>query len=82
METTARGILANAKLLIERGAPLDAINSHGLTPLSGAIQCLEEQSEWTPNDSTVDIAATLIGAGRESGIGEDDARCGRVPWPN
>ena len=58
-----RGLLANAKLLIKRGAPLDAANSRGDTPLAVAIRCLEEQSEWTPNEYTVDIAAALIDAG-------------------
>ncbi len=28
-----------------------------------AIRCIEEQSEWTPNDYTVEIAAALIEAG-------------------
>lgn len=58
-----RGRLASAKLLIERSASLDAVNAHGLTPLAVAFRCLEEQSEWTPNDFTVDIAAALIDAG-------------------
>jgi hypothetical protein len=51
------------KLLIERSAPLDAADDHGDTPLEVAVHCLEEQSEWTPNDYTVDIAAALIQAG-------------------
>ncbi len=62
-EATGRGLLANARLLIERGAPLDARNSRGLTPLGVAIRCFEEQSEWTPNDFTLPIAAALIDAG-------------------
>ena len=61
--TAARGRLESTKLLIERGAPLEAQNARGNTPLAVAIRCLEEQSEWTPNDYTVDIAAALIQAG-------------------
>jgi ankyrin repeat protein len=58
-----RGLLANAKLLMERGVPIDAANGRGDTPLAMAIRCLEEQSEWTPNEYTIDIAAALIHAG-------------------
>jgi ankyrin repeat protein len=61
--TAARGRLESTKLLIERGAPLEAQNAGGNTPLAVAIRCLEEQSEWTPNDYTVDIAVALIQAG-------------------
>ena len=61
--TAARGRLENTQLLIERGAPLEAANARGDTPLSVAIRCLEEQSEWTPNDYSVGVAAALIHAG-------------------
>ncbi len=58
-----RGLLANVKLLIGRGVPLEATNARGRTPLAVAIRCFEEQSEWTPNDSTLPIAHALIDAG-------------------
>lgn len=59
----AQGRQAIAELLIERGAPLEAKRRGGLTPLGVALRCLEQQSEWTPNDSTLPIAETLIRAG-------------------
>ena len=62
-EATGRGLLANALLLMERGAPMDAANHRGDTPLEVAIRCLEEQSEWTPNEFTLPIAEALIRAG-------------------
>jgi ankyrin repeat protein len=58
-----RGLLANAKLLIERGAPLEAKNTRGCTPLGVAVRCFEQQSEWTPNDYIPAIAQALIDAG-------------------
>ena len=58
-----RGLLPIAKLLIERGAPLEAKNARGRTPLAVSIRCFEEQSEWTPNESTPAIAQALIDAG-------------------
>jgi ankyrin repeat protein len=58
-----RGLLANAKLLIDRGAPLEAKNTRGYTPLGVAVRCFEQQSEWTPNDYTPAIAQALINAG-------------------
>jgi ankyrin repeat protein len=57
------GLLPIAKLLIERGAPLEAKNARGRTPLAVCVRCFEEQSEWTPNDSTPAIAQVLIDAG-------------------
>jgi ankyrin repeat protein len=59
----ARGRLEIVKLLLERGAPLDAVNSRGDTALDVAMRCLVEQSEWTPNDFTLQIAEDLIRAG-------------------
>jgi hypothetical protein len=50
-------------LLIERGAPLEARRHGGLTPLGVAFLCLEQQSEWTPNEYTLPIAEALIKAG-------------------
>jgi ankyrin repeat protein len=52
-----------AELLIERGAPLEARRHKGRTPLSVAFVCLEQQSEWTPNEYTLPIAEALIKAG-------------------
>src|SRR5262249_35906195 len=60
---TARGRRSVAELLIERGAPLEAKRHGGWTPLGVAVRCLEEQSEWTPNEYTLSIAEALIAAG-------------------
>ena len=54
--------LSTVKLLIERGAPLEATNGRGATPLSLAVSSLVEVSEWTPHGST-DIVAALLDAG-------------------
>jgi ankyrin repeat protein len=54
--------LATVKLLIERGAPLEATNGHDETPLAVAVRSLVEISEWTPH-SSVEIVAALLGAG-------------------
>jgi ankyrin repeat protein len=59
----AQGRQAIAELLIERGAALEAKRRGGFTPLGVAFRCLEQQSEWTPNDCTLPIAETLIRAG-------------------
>ena len=45
-----RGRLAVVKLLIERGAPLEATNRWGLSPLAMALRALVELSECTQND--------------------------------
>jgi ankyrin repeat protein len=58
-----RGRLAMVKLLIERGAPLEATHHSGVTPLGMAIRALVEQSEWTPNEFSLEIAAALLSAG-------------------
>ncbi len=58
-----RGRLANVNLLIERGAPLEAVNCRGDTPLAVAVRGFVEQSEWNPNESTIEIARALINAG-------------------
>jgi ankyrin repeat protein len=60
---TSHGRLPAAELLIERGAPLEAKRHGGLTPLRVAFLCLEQQSEWTPNEFTLPIAEVLIKAG-------------------
>ena len=59
----ARGCQPVAELLIERGAPIEAKRHGGRTPLAVAILCLEQQSEWTPNEYTLPIAEALIRAG-------------------
>ena len=59
----AHGRQAVARLLIERGAPLEATRHGGWTPLKVAFLCLEQQSEWTPNEHTLPIAEALIAAG-------------------
>ena len=64
----ARGRLANVELLIERGAPLEAANDRGYTPLAVAIRCLVEQSEFTPNEFTLAIAKALIDAGANPAV--------------
>ena len=51
------------ELLIERGAPLEAKRHVSETPLRVAFLCLEQQSEWTPNEYTLPIAEALIEAG-------------------
>ena len=58
-----RGLLPMVKLLIERGAPLEATHKSGATPLAAALRGLVEQSEWTPNEYTIQIAQTLLHAG-------------------
>ena len=58
-----RGRLEMVKLLIERGAPLEATHRSGATPLAVALQALVEQSEWTPNEYSIEIAAALLNAG-------------------
>ena len=60
---TAHGCLPVVELLIERGAPLEARRHGGRTPLCVAFLCLEQQSEWTPNEYTLPIAEALIKAG-------------------
>jgi len=54
--------LPTVQLLIERGAPLEATNEGGATPLSLAVSSLVDVSEWTPHSSVV-IVATLLAAG-------------------
>jgi hypothetical protein len=51
------------KLLIERGAPLEAANAKGESALGVSIRGFVEQSEWTPNDYMIQIADALIRAG-------------------
>jgi len=58
-----RGHLDIVKLLIERGAPLEATHCSGATPLAVALRALVEQSEWTPNEYSIEIAQALLKAG-------------------
>ena len=60
---TWRGHLDMVKLLIERGAPLEATHRSGATPLAVALRALVEQSEWTPNEYSIEIAQALLKAG-------------------
>jgi hypothetical protein len=57
-----RGRLETVKLLVARGAPLEATNGAGATPLSLAVRALVEQSDWTPHASP-EIVAALLDAG-------------------
>ena len=57
-----RGRLETVKLLVARGAPLEATNGGGATPLSLAVRALVEQSDWTPHASP-EIVAALLEAG-------------------
>ncbi|MGC4050146.1 MAG: ankyrin repeat domain-containing protein [Paludibaculum sp.] len=61
----ARGCRTVAELLIQRGAPLEARRHGDRTPLCVAFLCLEHQSEWTPNESTLPIAEALVAAGAD-----------------
>jgi ankyrin repeat protein len=58
-----RGREATVKLLLERGAPLEAKHVSGATPLAVALRAFVEQSEWTPNEHSIEIAKALIDAG-------------------
>src|SRR5215469_7715654 len=59
----AHGCLTVAEVLIKHGAPLEGQRNGGYTPLGVAFLCLEQQSEWTPNEFTLPIAEALINAG-------------------
>jgi len=58
-----RGHLEMVKLLIEHGAPLEVTHRSGATPLAVALRALVEQSEWTPNEKSIEIVAALLNAG-------------------
>jgi ankyrin repeat protein len=59
-----RGRLETVKLLLARGAPLEATNGRGVTPLSLALRALVEQSDWTPHASPEIVAVLLDGGAR------------------
>ena len=58
-----RGRAETVRLLINRGAPLETTIKSGHTPLDMALLALTEQSEWTPNDYSIEIAQLLLDAG-------------------
>jgi ankyrin repeat protein len=57
-----RGRLEAVKLLVARGASIEATNGRGATPLSLAVRALVEQSDWTPHASP-EIVIALLDAG-------------------
>jgi ankyrin repeat protein len=57
-----RDRLETVKLLVARGAPLEATNGRGAAPLSLAVRALVEQSNWTPHTNP-EIVAVLLDAG-------------------
>lgn len=57
-----RNRLDTVKLLLARGAPVEAVNGRGETPLSWAVAALVEQSDWTPHKSP-EIVVALLAAG-------------------
>jgi hypothetical protein len=68
-----------AKLLVERGAPLEATNDRGETPLGYAVRALV-QSEWSAQRSNETVAMLLEAGARvesvtlfPSGLEEVDA---------
>lgn len=61
-----RGRAATVRLLLERGAPLEAVNGAGDTPLALAVRALTEPSEWTPHPSP-EIVEALLRAGASPG---------------
>jgi ankyrin repeat protein len=90
----AHGRQQVVELLIQRGALLEAKSRRGWTPLRVAFVCLEQQSEWTPNEYTLPIAEALIrvGASVEAatltltaavclGLGDEAARLAREASP-
>jgi ankyrin repeat protein len=54
--------LETVRLLIARGAPLEARDHRGDTPLELAVRALRERSEWTPHESTA-LVVELLEAG-------------------
>ena len=52
--------LATVGLLIERSAPLEALNHRNESPLSLAVRALSDRDEWTPHESTEVITALLM----------------------
>jgi hypothetical protein len=56
------------QLLIERGAPLEAADRRGDTPLSLAVHAQVDRGEWTPHESTGIIAALLKAGARTDSV--------------
>jgi ankyrin repeat protein len=63
-EATGHARLETVRLLIARGAPLDAKHEQsGHMPADVALLSITEQSEWTPHAAIVPIAHALLDAG-------------------
>lgn len=60
--------LDTVKLLIDRGAPLEATNHGGETPLSLAVRAQVEHSEFTPHGSTAIVEALLAAGARVDSV--------------
>ena len=60
--------LATVLLLVEHGAPLEALNQRSETPLSLAVRALTEGSEWTPHETTAIVAALLQAGARPQSV--------------
>jgi hypothetical protein len=58
-EAIWRGRPETVKLLVARGAPLEATNRRGETALSLAVRALAEQSDWTLH-ANPEIVAVLL----------------------
>ncbi len=58
---------STVKLLIERGAPLDVLDTKGRTPLNMAIKACVE-SYWTHRRSTESIAALVAAGASKKGV--------------
>ncbi len=56
------------QLLIERGAPLEAADHRGETPLSLAVRAQVDCDEWTPHESTGIITALLKARARTESV--------------
>lgn len=56
--------LETVRLLIERGAPIEATAQRGITPLAIAVRSLVDVSEWTPHASTAIVEALLAAGAR------------------
>jgi len=70
--------LATVRLLLERGARIEATNARGETPLAMAVRALGERSEWTPHGSLEIVAALLTAGARADAVerfptGSDEA---------
>jgi ankyrin repeat protein len=63
-EATGHCRLETVRLLIDRGAPLEAKHERSqMMPADVGLRSITEQSEWTPNRASVSIARALLDAG-------------------